>query len=424
MLAPAPASPETAGMSKAAFDRIEEHLKRRYLDAGRFPGTQLVVFRRGNVVHSAVQGLADLERKTPMKDDTIFRIYSMTKPITSVAFMMLVEQGLVALDEPVHKYIPEWKNLGVFQAGTSPAFMTRPPTRPMQIVDLLRHTSGLTYGFQQRSNVDAAYRDKQIGAVEKAGTLDSMIANLANIPLEFSPGEAWNYSVSTDVIGYLVGKISGMPFEQFLKERIFNPLGMTDTDFHVPADKAHRLAACYNATAGGMMSFHSPNAKGSLTLQDDPATSSFLSPPDFISGGGGLCSTAADYLTFCRALLNGGELGGVRLIGPKTLALMTSNHLPGNRDLPEMSRSMFAEATYNGIGFGLGFSVTMDPAKTLIAGSPGEYAWGGAATTSFWIDPAEDLIAIFMTQVLPSSAYPIRRELRTMVYAAITDSNL
>jgi CubicO group peptidase (beta-lactamase class C family) len=294
----------------------------------------------------------------------------------------------------------------------------------MQIVDLLRHTSGLTYGFQQRSNVDAAYRDKQIGAVEKAGTLDSMIADLANIPLEFSPGEAWNYSVSTDVIGYLVGKISGIPFQQFLKERIFNPLGMTDTDFFVPAEKAHRFAACYNATAGGMMSFHSPNAKGSLTLQDDPKTSSFLSPPDFISGGGGLCSTAADYLTFCRALLNGGELGGVRLIGPKTLALMASNHLPGNRDLPEMSRSMFAEATYNGIGFGLGFSVTMDPAKTLIAGSPGEYAWGGAATTSFWIDPAEELIAIFMTQVLPSSAYPIRRELRTMVYAAITDSNL
>ena len=424
MLAPAPASPETAGMSKAAFDRIEEHLKRRYLDAGRFPGTQLLVFRRGHVVHSTVQGLADVERKTPMKDDTIFRIYSMTKPITSVAFMMLVEQGLVALDEPVHKYIPEWKNLGVFQAGTSPAFMSRPPTRPMQIVDLLRHTSGLTYGFQQRSNVDAAYRDKQIGAVEKAGTLDSMIADLANIPLEFSPGEAWNYSVSTDVIGYLVGKISGIPFQQFLKERIFNPLGMTDTDFFVPAEKAHRFAACYNATAGGMMSFHSPNAKGSLTLQDDPKTSSFLSPPDFISGGGGLCSTAADYLTFCRALLNGGELGGVRLIGPKTLALMTCNHLPGNRDLPEMSRSMFAEATYNGIGFGLGFSVTMDPAKTLIAGSPGEYAWGGAATTSFWIDPAEELIAIFMTQVLPSSAYPIRRELRTMVYAAINDSNL
>jgi CubicO group peptidase (beta-lactamase class C family) len=294
----------------------------------------------------------------------------------------------------------------------------------MQIVDLLRHTSGLTYGFQQRSNVDAAYRDSQIGTIELAGTLDSMIAALAKIPLEFSPGEAWNYSVSTDVIGYLVGKISGIPFERFLKERIFDPLGMADTDFYVPAEKAHRLAACYNATVSGMMAVHSPGAKSGLALQDDPATSPYRSPPSLISGGGGLCSTAADYLTFCRALLNGGTLDGVRLIGPKTLALMTANHLPGNRDLPEMSRSMFAEATYSGVGFGLGFSVTMNPAKTLVPGSPGEYAWGGAATTSFWIDPAEELITIFMTQVIPSSAYPVRRELRTMVYAAITNSHL
>src|SRR5580693_3724070 len=413
MLAPTPASPESAGMSKSAFDRLDAHLKHRYIDAGRFPGTQLVVYRRGKIVHSAVQGFADIERKAPVRDDTIFRIYSMTKPITSVAFMMLVEEGRVALDEPVHKYIPEWKNLGVFQAGTLPAFLTKPPVRPMQIVDLLRHTSGLTYGFQQRSNVDAAYREKKIGEVEKSGTLDSMIEDLANIPLEFSPGEAWNYSLSTDVIGYLIGKISGKPFEQFLKERIFDPLGMNDTGFFVPPDKAHRLAACYSA-----------DGKGGMTLQEDRTTSSFLSPPSLISGGGGLCSTAADYLCFCRALLNGGELGGVRLIGPKTLALMTTTHLPGGRDLPEMSRSLFSEATYNGIGFGLGFSVTMNPALTLIPGSAGEYSWGGAATTSFWIDPAEELIAIFMTQVLPSSAYPLRRELRTMVYAAITDSNL
>ena len=356
-----------------------QHLKHRYIDAGRFPGTQLLVYRRGKVVHSAVQGFADLERKVPVKDDTIFRIYSMTKPITTVAFMMLFEEGRVALDEPVHKYIPEWKNLGVFQAGTAPAFLTRPPSRPMLIVDLLRHTSGLTYGFQQRSNVDAAYREMKIGEVEKSGTLQSMIEDLAKIPLEFSPGEAWNYSVSTDVIGYLIGKISGKPFEQFLKERILDPLGMNDTDFFVPADKAHRLAACYSADPKGGMTFHAGQRKGGLTLQDDPATSSFLSPPSFISGGGGLCSTAADYLTFCRALLGGGELGGVRLIGPKTLALMTSNHLPGGRDLPEMSRSMFSEATYNGIGFGLGFSVTMNPAQTLIPGSAGEYSWGGAA---------------------------------------------
>jgi CubicO group peptidase (beta-lactamase class C family) len=424
MLAPTPASPESAGMSKPALDRLEDHLKRNYVDAGRFPGTQLLVYRRGKIVHSTVQGFADLERKAPVKDDTIFRIYSMTKPITSLAFMMLVEQGRVAIDEPVHKYIPEWKNLGVFQAGTHPAFLTRPPSRPMLIVDLLRHTSGLTYGFQQRSNVDAAYRENKIGEVIKAGTLQTMIEDLAKIPLEFSPGEAWNYSVSTDVIGYLVGKISGMPFEQFLKERIFNPLGMTDTDFFVPPDKAHRFAACYSADPKGGMTFHATDRKGTLTLQDDPAKSSFLSPPSLISGGGGLCSTAADYLTFCRALLNGGELGGVRLLGPKTLALMTANHLPGGMDLPGLSRSLFSEATYNGIGFGLGFSVTMNPAQTLIAGSAGEYAWGGAATTSFFIDPAEELITIFMTQVLPSSAYPLRRELRSMVYAAITDSNL
>jgi CubicO group peptidase (beta-lactamase class C family) len=424
MLAPTPASPESTGMSRPAFDRLEDHLRRRYVDAGRLPGTQLLVYRRGKVVHSAVQGFADLERKAPVKDDTIFRIYSMTKPITSVAFMMLLEEGCVALDEPVHKYIPEWKDLGVFQAGTSGAFLTRPPSRPMLIVDLLRHTSGLTYGFQQRSNVDAAYRELNIGEVVTSGTLQSMIESLAKIPLEFSPGEAWNYSVATDVTGYLIGKISGKPFEQFLQERIFDPLGMNDTGFFVPAEKAHRLAACYSADPKGAMTFHAADRKGGLTLQDDPVGSAYLAPPSFISGGGGLCSTAADYLTFCRALLGRGELDGVRLIGPKTLALMTSNHLPGGRTLPEMSRSMFSEATYNGIGFGLGFSVTIDPAQTLIPGSAGEYAWGGAAGTAFWIDPAEELIAVFMTQVMPSSAYPIRRELRTMVYAAISDSNL
>jgi CubicO group peptidase (beta-lactamase class C family) len=424
MLAPSPASPESVGMSTSALARIDAHLKSRYIDSGRFPGTHLLIYLLGKVAHSSLQGLADVERNVPMRDDTVFRIYSMTKPITSIAFMMLVEEGRIAIDEPVHRHIPEWKNLGVFVAGTNPAFLTRPPSRPMQIVDLLRHTSGLTYGFQQRSNVDAAYREEKIGEVEKAGTMQTMVEGLAKIPLEFSPGEAWNYSVSTDVIGYLIEKIAEKPFEQFLKERIFDPLGMKDTGFHVPADKAHRLAACYSADPQGGMTFHAGVRKDGLTLQDDPKTSSFLSPPSLISGGGGLCSTTADYLTFCRALINGGELGGVRLIGPKTLKLMTSNHLPGGIDLPAMSRSLFSEATYNGIGFGLGFSVTMDPAKTLIPGSAGEYAWGGAATTSFWIDPAEELIAIFMTQVLPSSAYPIRRELRTMIYAAITDSNI
>jgi CubicO group peptidase (beta-lactamase class C family) len=407
------AAARDAGMSDAGLRRIDDHLRRVYIDPGRYAGTQTLVYRRGHVVHHSSLGFADIERKVAIRDDTIFRIYSMTKPITSIALMMLFEEGRVALDDAVAKYIPEWAGLGVFQAGIAPNFFTRPPARPMQIVDLLRHTSGLTYAFQNRTNVDAAYREKNIGEFEKAGTLDTMIADLARIPLEFSPGEAWNYSVSTDVIGYIVQQISGIPFELFVKQRILDPLGMTDTDFHVPAAKADRLAACYAA-----------DGKGGMTLYDDPTKSSFLAPPALISGGGGLVSTTADYLTFCRALLNGGELDGVRLIGPKTLKLMTSNHLPGNRDLTEMSRSMFSEATNAGIGFGLGFAVNMNPALTLLPGSVGEYYWGGAASTAFWIDPAEDLIAIFMTQLLPSSAYPIRRELRALVNGAITDSNI
>jgi CubicO group peptidase (beta-lactamase class C family) len=410
-LLPSSASPETAGMSEAGLRRVDDHLKRRYIDAGRFPGTQLVVFRRGQIVHSAVQGFADVERKRKVEPDTIFRIYSMTKPITSVAFMMLFEEGRVALDEPVHKYIPEWKDLRVFVGGTEKTFRTTTPARPMLIVDLLRHTSGLTYGFQERTNVDAVYREKNIIGLEIAGTVQSTIDELAKIPLEFSPGTSWNYSVSTDVVGFLIERISGKPFEAFLKERILDPLGMKDTGFYVSADKSHRLAACY-----------ANDGKGGMTLQDDPATSAYLKEPSLKSGGGGLASTAADYLTFTRALLNGGELGGVRLIGPKTLALMTANHLPGGRDLTEMSSSMFSEASYAGIGFGLGFAVTLDPSRALIPGSRGEYSWGGAASTAFWIDPAEELITIFMTQLLPSSSYQVRRELRTMVYAAITDS--
>lgn len=404
------ASPENAGVSSAALARIEQHIQKNYIEPGRFPGTQLLIYRRGAVVHNAVQGFADVERKVPVKDDTIFRIYSMTKPITSIAFMMLVEEGRVALDEPVHKYIPEWTNLGVYRGGAAQPYLTRPVSRPMLIVDLLRHTAGLTYGFQNQTNVDAAYRAADIGGIEKAGTLRSMITDLAKIPLEFSPGDAWNYSVATDVVGYLVEVISGQPFAEFLQQRIFDPLGMTDTGFHVKSGSESRFAACYAA-----------DGKGGMTLQDDPAKSSFLSPPTLVSGGGGLVSTTADYLTFCRALLNGGTLNGCRLIGPKTLALMTSNHLPGGQDLTQLSRSLFSEAAYQGIGFGLGFSVTLNPAKTLVAGSVGEYAWGGAATTSFWIDPREEMICIFMTQVLPSSAYPIRRELRAMVYAALND---
>ena len=404
--------PEGVGLSSERLKKIDRFIEREYLATGKLHGAQVAVSRRGQLAHFSSLGLMDAERGRPMAQDTIFRIYSMSKPITSVAFMMLVEEGLVALDDPVAKFIPAWADLGVYDGGFMDTFKTKRPNRPMQIVDLLRHTSGLTYGFQQRGNVDAAYRKLGLGEIETKGTLDSMIEGLAGLPLEFSPGEAWNYSVSTDVLGYLIGVISGMPFERFLQTRLFEPLRMGDTGFHVPADQAGRLAACYALGPKGVV------------LQDDPTKSGYLSAPGFVSGGGGLVSTTDDYLRFCRMLLNGGELDGERILSPKTVHLMATNHLPGGADLASMSRSMFSEAAYAGLGFGLGFSTTIDPAATLIPSTIGDMSWGGAASTFFWVDPVEELIVILMTQLLPSSAYPIRRQLRTLAYSAFTESNV
>ncbi|EHP44628.1 beta-lactamase [Cupriavidus basilensis OR16] len=408
---------ETQGMSRERLGRVERFIDENYIATGKLPGALIQVWRRGELALNSVLGLADRERQVPLAEDSIFRIYSMSKPVTSVAVMMLVEECKIALDDPVSKYIPAWENLGVYAGGFMESFQTRPAARPMLVVDLLRHTSGLTYGFQQNSNVDAAYRKLKLGEIATDGTLDDMIEKLAKLPLEFSPGEAWNYSVSTDVLGYLVGKVSGMPFETFLKNRIFDPLGMVDTAFYVPEEKASRFCACY---AVGALGSKVVSTRGPV-LQDDPRDSPYLKPPAFISGGGGLVSTAADYMRFARMLRQGGELDGVRLLGPKTLALMTANHLPGGVDLPRMSRSMFSEATYEGVGFGLGFATTLAPASTLMPGSAGDFFWGGAASTFFWVDPQEDLIGLFLTQLLPSSAYPVRRQLRTLVYSAITE---
>lgn len=399
--------PEAAGFVPARLQHLDRFLQSRYLDTGKLPGTLTLVHRRGELAHLSALGLRDVERQQPVTQDTLFRIYSMTKPITSVAFMMLVEDGLVALDDPVHRYIPQWKNLGVYEGGFIGTFKTRPAQRPMLIVDLLRHTSGLTYGFQQRTNVDAAYRRLRLDDYAGSGTLDGMIDGLAALPLEFSPGTVWNYSVATDVLGYLIGKIAAQPFEQFLSERIFAPLGMRDTHFTVPAEKLERFAACYVATP-----------EGGMRLQDDPQRSNYLRTPHFVSGGGGLVSTIGDYLRFCRMLLAGGTLDGARLLSPKTIELMTSNHLPGGKELPDLSVSLFSEAGYSGVGFGLGFAVTLDAARTLLPGSAGDYSWGGMASTYFWVDPREELIVIFMTQLMPSTTYPLRRELRTAVYAA------
>jgi CubicO group peptidase (beta-lactamase class C family) len=400
---------ESAGLSGPRLQHIDRFLQQKYLDTGKLPCALTLVERNGQVAHLSALGRMDVERNRPLQEDTIFRIYSMTKPLTSLALMMLVEEGRVSLDDPVHRHIPQWRDLAVYEGGFIGSFRTRRTSAPMRVIDLMRHTSGLTYGFQQRTNVDAAYRKLHLGEIPTAVSLEQMIEELARIPLEFSPGSAWNYGVSTDVVGYLVGRISGQPFEQFLRSRILDPLGMTDTDFWVPAAKASRFAACYAATPDGRMA-----------LQDDPQTSFFLKPPSFVSGGGGLVSTVADYLRFCRMLLNGGVLDGVRLVSPKTLELMSQNHLPGGKDLPDLAVSLFSEVTYAGVGFGLGFAVSVSPARGLLPGSPGDISWGGLASTYFWVDPRERLIVIFMTQLTPSATYPIRRELRTLVYSAFT----
>lgn len=401
-----PADPTAADLDRGQLAHVDRHI-RGYIESGRFPGAQILIARGSDIGHFACFGRRDVERDLPMTEDTIFRIYSMSKPITSVALIQLYEQGFFQLDDPVHRYIPAWKDLRVYVSGNHPAWETRPCARPMTIRDLLSHQSGLTYGFNNRSNVDAAYRALGIEGSNSDDTLEVMVETLASIPLEFSPGDRWNYSVSTDVCGYLVQVISGQPFDQYLSHNIFQPLGMTDTGFTLPPEKVNRFAANYRP------------GKDGLELVDDPATSKYTGNVTFLSGGGGLVSTTSDYLRFCQAILGDGTRDGVRILGRKTLELMTSNHLTEGRDLAAHALGRWSESAFAGVGFGLGFSVTLDPATSQVTGSPGEFAWGGAASTAFWIDPAEDLIVIFMTQLMPSSTYNIRRELRAMVYAAL-----
>ena len=402
--------PEEVGLSSQRLARIRTHLQ-RYIDAGKVAGCLTLVARQGQIAFFEPQGHLEVERQRPMQRDTIFRIYSMTKPITSVALMMLYEQGCLQLDDPVHKFIPAWNALRVFVSGNHPMFVTAPVIRPMTIRDLLTHTSGLTYGFMERTNVDAAYRTLGVADMSKPGyTLQNMVDTLAELPLEFSPGTRWNYSVATDVLGHLVEVISGQRFDVYLREQILQPLGMHDTGFTVAEAQLARFACNYGR-----------QRDGSLQCIDAPQRSEYRER-SFFSGGGGLVSTAEDYFRFTAMLRNRGELDGIRLLGRKTVELMTMNHLPGGEDLTHLAQAgMFTETAYAGVGFGLGFSVMQDPSRAQILGTPGEFAWGGAASTAFWVDPHEDLIVIFMTQLMPSSSYPLRRELRTLTYAALID---
>src|SRR5579871_4971278 len=416
-------TPETLGMSRARLARLDEVMKRRYVDSGALPGILTQIHRKGELVHTGMAGHMDLERDKRMREDAIFRIYSMTKPITAVALMKLVEEGALGLDDAVATHIPSWKNLGVYASGMPtlladqpPQFITTRPERPMKVVDLVTHTSGLTYGFMMRTSVDAAYRKLKINAFDTEGGLETMMQQLSTLPLEFSPGTRWNYSVSIDVMGYLVQKLSGMRFGEFLKTRLFQPLGMVDTDFYVPPEKLDRFTSCYQpkeATGGP-----------GLKLQDDAGASTYATPPSLEAGGGGLVSTAHDYLRFCRMMLNGGELDGVRILSPKTVQLFSLNHLPNNAELVDLAPpGAFSESGYDGIGFSIGCGVNIDVARTRLPGTLGEYFWGGAASTAFWIDPKEELTVVFMTQVMGTDArLTLRRDLRTLVYSAMTES--
>jgi len=405
-----PVNPDTLGLSSARLARIGDHF-RRYIDAGKLAGALVLVARRGQIAYLEPLGHLETERRRPVTPDSIWRIYSMTKPITSVGLMMLYEEGRFQLDDPVHRFIPSWESLRVYVGGNYPTFKTAPAARPMSIRDLLSHTSGLTYGFMERTNVDAAYRKLGVADQTRRGyTLQDMVDTLAELPLEFSPGTAWNYSVSTDVVGHLIEVISGQRLDVYLRERVLGPLGMRDTSFVLEDAQIPRFAANYER-----------QGDGSLKMIDDPEQSNYRKRT-FFSGGGGLLSTAPDYFRFASMMQNMGELDGVRILGRKTVELMTTNHLPGGQDLTELAQAgMFTETAYAGVGFGLGFSVMQSPARAQILGSPGEFAWGGAASTAFWIDPAEDLIVIFMTQLMPSSSYPLRRELRVLTYAALED---
>ena len=398
----------TAGFDSQRLASVSA-LVDRYVAEGKLAGAQVQVAHRGEVALRHTVGRADVASDRPLADDAIYRIYSMTKPITSIALMQLYEQGQVLLEDPVSAYIPEFAEMQVFTGGTPTAPKVRPAQTAMTVKDVLTHASGLTYGFFFQNNLDAMYREDGLGDFQLPDyTLEEGMRRLATKPLAFDPGTAWNYSMSTDVCGRLVEVISGMGLDEYFAEHITGPLGMVDTAFHVPADKKHRFTSNYALT---------PDEP--LLIVDSFDASPYLSPPVFLSGGGGLVGTVDDYQRFVDMLLNGGELDGRRIIGRKTLEYMTINHLPEGKTLNELGQSLFSEAVMEGMGFGLGFSTLVDPARNGAVSSGGEFAWGGAASTAFWVDPAEEITCVFMTQLMPSSSYPLRRELKATVYQAL-----
>jgi CubicO group peptidase (beta-lactamase class C family) len=408
------AKSQWTGLDATRLERISDHIERNYIGPQKIAGCQIAVARHGHAAYNKTFGSMDLERAKPMRDDAIFRIYSMTKPITSVALMTLYEKGYFQLNDPVSRYVPSWKNHRVWTSGEGDTITTEPARRPVSFRDVLSHTAGFTYGgglpgVGLQHPIDQIYRDLKVRTLGGRDSAAEFLDKLGQVPLRYQPGEQWMYSLATDVCGALVEVISGKPFDQYLQDEIFGPLGMVDTAFSVAADKLDRFTANYQ---------RGPDKK--LKLIDDPATSDFAKPAGFKSGGGGLTGTTADYMRFCEMLRRGGELDGHRVLGPRTLEMMHMNHLKGGQDLTQIALGTFSETSNEGVGFGLGFASTIGVVETGALGV-GDYYWGGAASTIFFVDPKEDLTMVFMTQLMPSGTFNFRGQLKSLIYSAIID---
>ncbi len=395
------AQPETQGFDARRLARVHTAMQ-GYIDREQLAGTITLVARRGEVVHLDTCGWMDREAQKPMQPDAIFRIYSMSKPITSTAVMMLYEEGRFRLNQPISDFIPAFKEMRVYQPRGTADFDLAPAQRQITIRDLLTHTSGLSYGFDENSAVDHLYREKfwKVMDANEDADLEDMVAAIAGLPLAHQPGSAWRYSLATDVLGRLVEVVSGKTFDVFLKERIFDPLDMLDSGFYVPAEKHARFTTVYGPAEGGGLKVLEPGSYPRYTQ-----------PVKLFSGGGGLVSTAADYLRFAQMMLNKGVLDGERLLAPKTVELMMTNHLPGNAPKWDDPAN----------GFGLGGSVLVDVAASQGYNSLGNWGWGGAANTWFWIDPSEQLLGILMTQYMPAFVLPVDQDFKNMVYQAIIE---
>jgi CubicO group peptidase (beta-lactamase class C family) len=396
--------PDGAGLDAKQLAHIDEHLQSRYIEPGKITGCQVTVARNGVVGYFKNFGLMDREANKATSDDTIYRLFSMTKPITGVALMKLYERGHFQLGDPVHRWIPEWKDLKV---KSKSGLVDQ--ARPMSVKDCLMHTTGLGWGIDGDLTMDKFLPAMTALRGGDKGNLEGLTEQLAKYPLEFQPGSRWLYGLSTDICGRLVEAMSGMRFDEFLNAEIFGPLGMTDTEFYVPDDKRDRLAVNYIRTP-----------KKELRAIDGTFGAVASAPPSFLSGGGGLLGTSADYLRFAQMLCNGGELDGVRILGRKTVELMTQNHIPGGGDLTDFHvENSYGETGFEGVGFGLTMAVSLGQVETQSIGSAGDFYWGGAASTIFWVDPAEELVVIFMTQLMPSGTFNFRGQLKSIVYPAL-----